>query len=321
MQGLFLLTLIIATVYIGNSYPQKLNPKSFGNKIEQNCKLRYETKFEIQEVENERTQCDDIVEKKCSSKTRPNCHLKQENRCNTQYKQECYEYKDQVCNDVWKNKCEIRHKEVCKLVVNEISVPFVEEKCAVKQERRCTKHWEEIENGRKVWVDNPSTCKFYDVTDCKPVTKERRELKRENICNQIPFQHCDRIMDQQCHFEPKQSCKDVPYQNCNNFVIEVCDDEYYEDCDYIPTQKCRVIHEKLPKQVTVQVPIQDCSNGIDNGFDIPFKIDLNTILSQQPIETKAVQSDDSVIFDKKKPIEDKRLKEATKNDRVIFNKA
>ena len=62
MQCLFLLTLIIATVDISNSYPQKLNPKSFGNKIEQNCKLRYETKFEIQEVENERTQCDDIVE-------------------------------------------------------------------------------------------------------------------------------------------------------------------------------------------------------------------------------------------------------------------
>lgn len=205
--------------------------------------------------------------------------------------------------------------------MNEINVPFVEEKCAVKQERRCSKHWEEIEKGRKVWVDNPSTCKFYDITDCQPVTKERRELKRENICNQLPFQHCDRIMEQQCHFEPKQSCKDVPYENCNNIVTEICEEEYYEDCDYIPIQKCRVIHEKLPKQVTVQVPIQDCSNGIDNGFDIPFKIDLNAVLSQQPIETKDVKTDDRVIFDRKKSIEGKRVKEATKNDRVIFNKA
>ena len=63
MKGLLiLLTLILATVDIGNTHPQNLNTKSFGNKIEQNCKLRYETKFEIQEVENERTQCDDIVE-------------------------------------------------------------------------------------------------------------------------------------------------------------------------------------------------------------------------------------------------------------------
>ena len=153
------------------------------------------------------------------------------------------------------------------------------------------------------------------------MTKERRELKRENICNQVPFQHCDRIMEQQCHFEPKQSCKDVPYQDCNNVVVEVCEDEYYEDCDYVPIQKCRVIHEKLPKQVTVQVPIQDCSNGIDNGFDIPSKVDLNAFLSQQPIETKAVNSDDSVIFDKEKSIEGTRLKEANKNDHVIFNKA
>ena len=59
---LILLMLIIEIVDIGFTYPQNLNPKSFGNKIEQNCKLRYETKFEIQEVENERTECDDIVE-------------------------------------------------------------------------------------------------------------------------------------------------------------------------------------------------------------------------------------------------------------------
>ena len=205
--------------------------------------------------------------------------------------------------------------------MNEVTVPFVEEKCAVKQERRCTKHWEEIENGRKVWVDNPSTCKSYDITNCQPVTKERRELKRENICNKVPFQHCDRISEQQCHFEPKQSCKDVPYHDCNNVVIEVCEEEYYEDCDYIPIQKCRLIHEKLPKQVTVQIPIQDCSNRIDNGFDIPFKLDLDDLIPKQPIDTKVIKSDDSVIFEKKKSIEGKRLKETTKNDHVIFNNA
>merc|ERR1719367_2161637 len=111
---------------------------------------------------------------------------------------------------------------------------------------------------------------------------------RENICNQVPFQNCDRIKEQQCHFEPKQSCKDVPYQNCNNIVIEVCEEEYYEDCDYVPIQKCRVIHDVLPKQ---------------------------------PIETKVVKNDDSVIFEKKESKEGKRLKEGTKNDHVIFNKA
>jgi hypothetical protein len=258
------------------------------------CKIRYETKFEIQEIESVRQECNHYTETKCTTHTRPKCEHHHEKKCDTKYKEECRHYKEQECTDTWRSQCVTRSKEVCDFVVKEIQVPYVEDECITRQERRCEKHWEEsIEGGivKKVWVDNLPTCKLYDATDCKPVTKHRQELTKERKCNQVPYQHCDRVKDTQCHLVPRKECKDIPYQDCRDVVIEVCNPESYQDCQDYPRRKCRDVHEKKPQQVTVQVPIRDCSFSSDNHHHIPRANKLDEQLDAQVIENS-----DKILF-------------------------
>merc|ERR1712077_111556 len=83
------------------------------------------------------------------------------------------------------------------------------DECTSRKERRCEKHWEEPIKGKKVWVDNPATCKYFDATDCRPVTKYRTEQERYTTCDQVPYEHCDRVKDTNCYQVPKQECKNV----------------------------------------------------------------------------------------------------------------
>ena len=200
--------------------------------------------------------------------------------------------------------------------MKEVNVPFLEEKCVTKQERKCNKHWEERGKGRKVWVDNPLTCQYFDVTDCQPIAKEKRELKREKVCNQLPSQHCDRVIEQQCRVVPKQTCNIVPYQDCKDVVTEVCKEESYEHCDFIPVQKCRVIHEKIPKQVTVEVPVRDCSDTFDKINRGQSKLEAD---QQKVTKEKVINDDERVRFPTKTLEKSKKFKETDGNDEVKFN--
>merc|ERR1712064_266899 len=79
-----------------------------------------------------------------------------------------------------------------------------------KNEKRCEKHWEETTPGKKVWVENPATCKWYDASQCAPVTKYRTEQEKYTQCSKVPYQHCDRVKDTNCRDVPQQKCDDVP---------------------------------------------------------------------------------------------------------------
>ena len=59
---LILPAVLIITSDVGYALTQIFNPFNHGHKVEQGCKTRFETKFEIQEDENIRTECDSFVE-------------------------------------------------------------------------------------------------------------------------------------------------------------------------------------------------------------------------------------------------------------------
>merc|ERR1719245_2518354 len=105
-------------------------------------------------------------------------------------------------------------------------------------------HWEEPTPGKKVWVENPATCKWYDASQCAPITKYRTEQEKYTQCSKVPYQDCKRVKDTNCNDVPRQECKDIPYQECQDY----------------PVQKCRDEHKKTPRQVAKQIPVRVCGN-------------------------------------------------------------
>merc|ERR1712001_443768 len=148
--------------------------------------------------------------------------------CDTKYRNQCRNWSEQECKDTWRNECSTKYREECNDHSRPIQVPYEEDECTSRKERRCEKHWEEPIKGKKVWVDNPATCKYFDATDCRPVTKYRTEQERYTTCDQVPYEHCDRVKDTNCFQDPKQECKDI--------------------------------HSKVPRQVAKQIPIRVCGD-------------------------------------------------------------
>ena len=146
----------------------------------------------------------------------------------------------------------------------------------------------------------------------------------------MPYQHCDRVKDTTCRDVPRQECNDEPYQDCRDVQRERCVPESWQDCQDYPRQECKDIHQKVPKQVAVQVPIRVCgqSNQYDAGgqfdgtslFDIRSDNDpendaeefdynkqqenidpglvqqTNIIETKLPTGTKKAEEDDEIAF-------------------------
>ena len=224
------------------------------------CRIEYETKYEIVEEESTRQECRRWVENKCTTRQRPKCSKYTDTVCDTKYRNQCRNWSEQECKDTWRNECSTKYREECNDHSRPIQVPYEEDECTSRKERRCEKHWEEPIKGKKVWVDNPATCKYFDATDCRPVTKYRTEQERYTTCDQVPYEHCDRVKDTNCYQVPKQECKDVPYQDCYDVPKEKCVQESYQDCQDYPRQECKDVHSKVPKQVAKQIPIRVCGD-------------------------------------------------------------
>lgn len=309
MQSLLFLPLLVVSIsVVCHTLPQndifedivaKHGPQVNKSKIhrlagpEQGCRIKYETKFVIKEVENVRPECTQWTETKCTTQTRPKCTHRHETKCETEYKEKCRNWNEQKCVDNWRDVCETRSKEFCDVVVKEIQVPYKEDECITRQERRCEKHWEEPVKGKKVWVDNPATCKLFDTTDCQPKTKYQTELKRETECNQVPYQHCERVKDTQCRDVPRQECRDVPYQDCKEVNIETCEQESWQDCQYYPRKKCTDIHEKVPTQVEIQVPVRECHFHNARGTNV---VDVSDADIVDGSGEKTVDVGDGIFF-------------------------
>jgi len=294
--------------------PQRRPDATRAPALDPGCRIVYETKFEVEEVESVRQECRQWTENKCTTKTRPKCTPWTDNVCETKYRQKCRNWTDKECKDSWRNDCNERFKEECKEYNKDIQVPYEEDECNTRKERRCDKHWEEKAKGHKEWVDNPNSCKYYDVTDCNPVTKYRTESEKYTKCDDVPYQHCDRVKDTNCYDVPKQECNNEPWQDCHDVQRERCHQESWQDCQDYPREKCNDVHEKVPTQVAKQVPVRVCDGhgggglfDIREGLEEPEKdveqfdqtrehVDSGLLQTKLPVGQKKAETDDKVSF-------------------------
>ena len=224
------------------------------------CRIEYKTYYEVLEEESTRQECNTEYENRCTTKTKEKCTPWTDNVCTTKYRQKCRNWSEKKCTDSWRDECSQQTKEECNDNTRPVQVPYEEDECVTTQEKRCEKHWEEPIKGKKVWVDNPATCKYYDATECNPVTKYRTEQEKYTKCEKVPYQHCDKVKDTNCIDVPRQKCEDEPWQDCRDVQKQRCQPESWEDCQDYPKQVCKNIHAKIPRQVTKQVPIRVCGS-------------------------------------------------------------
>ena len=220
------------------------------------CRIEYETIYETIEDVTFDTKCRTGYENRCQTRTKCTTYI--EPQFITKYRQQCRDWTEKKCTDSWRNDCSARSKEECKDNYRPVKIPYVEDECFTKKEKRCEKHWEEPTPGKKVWVENPATCKWYDASQCSPITKYRTEQEKYTQCSKVPYQDCKRVKDTNCIDVPKTECKDVPYQICIGIRRERC--EPVQECKDYPTQKCRDEHKKTPRQVAKQIPVRICGN-------------------------------------------------------------
>merc|ERR1711909_185804 len=172
---------------------------------------------------------------------------------------------------------------------------------------------------KKVWVENAATCKWYDASQCAPVTKYRTEQEKYTKCSKVPYQHCDRVKDTNCRQVPKQKCDDVPYQDCQNIQREKCVPESWQDCQDYPVQKCSDEHKKTPRQVAKQIPIRVCGNHRtaynedEENFGNSNVFDIRTTDSHDP-------EDDAEDIIKEKSKAKKDSKKEVDDDAISFGK-
>jgi len=220
------------------------------------CRIEYETIYEIIEDETFDQKCRTDYENRCQTRTK--CTPYTDTQCSTKYRQQCRNWTEKKCTDSWRNDCSTKQKEECKDNYRPVKIPYVEDECFTKKEKRCEKHWEEPTPGKKVWVENPATCKWYDASQCAPITKYRTEQERYTQCSKVPYQDCKRVKDTNCNDVPRQECKDIPYQDCQDYQREKC--APVQECQDYPVQKCRDEHKKTPRQVAKQIPVRVCGN-------------------------------------------------------------
>ena len=224
------------------------------------CTIEWTTYKEIFEEESTRRECNTIYENRCTTRTREKCTPWTDNVCTTSYREKCRNWTEKKCTDSWRDECSQKTKQECNDSTRPIQVPYEEDECVTTQEKRCEKHWEEPVKGKKVWVDNPATCKYYDTTDCNVVTKYRTEQESYTKCEDVPYQHCDRVKDTTCLDVPQEKCEDEPYEDCQDVQKQRCEPESWEDCQDYPKQVCKDIHAKVPRQSTKTIPIRVCGN-------------------------------------------------------------
>lgn len=298
------------------------------------CRIEYETKYDIVEEESTRQECRQWKENKCTTRQRPKCTPWTDRVCDTKYRQKCRNWTDKQCSDTWRNECSTEYKQECNDHTRPIQVPYEEDECIERDEKRCEKHWEERSKGNKVWVENPASCKYYKATDCQPVTKYRTENEKYTKCAQVPYQKCDRVKDTNCIDVPKQQCNDVPYEDCHDVQRQKCVQESWQDCQDIPRQECKNVHSKVPRQVAKQIPVRVCGdrretyNDANGQFDAESVFDIRSDDNHDPeedVETfqfgQQKEKIDPGLFQQKVesvPIKKKSSKDDDDDDKVAF---
>jgi len=229
-------------------------PKSPNNQQQQNlpdgCRIEYQDFHSIIHIESEEEVCTPYNERVCETK----------------YRQACEPYEEEVCKVEYKQECEVKYNEVCNDLSRDIVVPYVEDECNHELTRVCEFHWVVLDNGDKVWEENPKKCKEIPETKCKQVQKTKTKQEPYTECNNVPY----------------DDCRDVPVQKCQNVIRQKCEQVPYDDCKDVTRTNCKNVHKKVPQTHTQRKAVRVCDGGNDIAdYDAAINAedsDFNTVI-------------------------------------------
>jgi len=224
---------VLAILSLSNALPQLAG-------IEPPPGCRYECRLTYDTVEEEVTEqhCERRSKKVCQPDERFACEWKTYQACRCQSKRECNPVEVDECYEV---------PDVHKFIY------YVEEPIQVSVQK-CEKQWVTLDDGTKVWVDDPTgdTCQSFLITRTQSVEKWREEPYQRQVCEKVYKDNCVvRQLPQEC--ETVQSCdvtKREPFP-------EKCTVETYKDCT--------PVHKKRTRQITKRLPYLTCDGQLDGS--------------------------------------------------------
>jgi len=117
------------------------------------------------------------------------------------------------------NQCKINYNVAAVQLGRSTEVILEETVCHDVEQEVCDNHWVIDEKGDKVWQEDPSTCKTFEVTKCEqvPVPKTSRDFFTAMVSK--PFEICCKVVRDECEIKHSKE----PHQQELIRYEEVCD--------------------------------------------------------------------------------------------------
>jgi len=117
------------------------------------------------------------------------------------------------------NQCEVKYKDYEVELERSTEVILEETVCNDVDQEVCDSHWVVEENGDKVWEEDPSTCKTFQVTKCEQVPKPQTSVDYVTATVSKPSEICCEVIRDECEIKHSKE----PQQQEVHKYKEVCD--------------------------------------------------------------------------------------------------
>jgi len=117
------------------------------------------------------------------------------------------------------NQCQINYNDYDVELARSTETILEETVCNDVTQQVCDSHWAIDDNGDKVWEEDPSTCKTFEVTKCEQVPKPHTSVDYVTATVSKPSEICCEVIRDECEIKHTKE----PQQQEVHKYKEVCD--------------------------------------------------------------------------------------------------
>jgi len=117
------------------------------------------------------------------------------------------------------HQCQIKYNNYDVELSRSTEWTLEETVCNDVTQQVCDSHWVVEENGDKVWEEDPTTCKSFEVTKCEQVPRPKTSINYVAATVSRPNEICCEVVRDQCEIK---HTKEPQQQEVHRFK-EVCD--------------------------------------------------------------------------------------------------
>jgi len=117
------------------------------------------------------------------------------------------------------NQCKVNYHDYEQQFARSTEVILEETVCNDVTQQVCDSHWVIEANGDKVWEEDPSTCKSFEVTKCQQVPKPKTSIDYVAATISKPSEICCEVVRDRCEIKHSKE----PQQQEITKYREVCD--------------------------------------------------------------------------------------------------